>query len=78
MLIHDWRKVLKYSWTVRFIIAAGFLSGLEILLPFLEDWLQTYFHLPRWVYPSLMALITCAAVVARLLAQPKMHRSEKR
>jgi len=77
MLIPDWKRVLKKSWAIRLIILAGFLSGLEIALPFLENWLQTRFHTPKWLYPSLMFLVTCAAVIARLVAQPKMYRSKK-
>lgn len=78
MLIPDWKRVLRKSWAIRLILLAGFLSGLEIALPFLEGWLQTRFHIPKWVYPVLMSLVTCGAVIARLMAQPKMYSRSKK
>lgn len=65
-LIEDWRKVLRYGWSIRLIVLAGLLSGLEIVLPMFGD------VLPRKWFAALMFSITVAAFIARLTAQPKM------
>ena len=65
-LIEDWKKVLRYGWSIRLIVLAGLLSGLEIVLPMFGD------VLPRKWFAALMFAITVAAFIARLTAQPKM------
>lgn len=65
-LIDDWKKVLRYGWSIRLIVLAGLLSGLEIVLPMFGD------VLPRKWFAALMFAITVAAFIARLTAQPKM------
>ena len=69
-LIEDWRHVLKHAWSIRFIVLAALLSGVEIVLPMFDD------ALPRGVFAVLTLLVTVAAAVARLIPQPKM-RGEK-
>lgn len=70
MLIDDWKTVLKKAWSIRLMLLAGMLSGIEIILPLF----QTSF--PRYVFAFLSFVVTIAAVVARLYAQPKMHEDE--
>ena len=77
MLIPDWKRVLKYAWSVRLILLAGLLSGMEILIPFMEDWINKHDVIPRGAFAFFAFVITMAAVVARLYAQPKMYRSGK-
>ena len=69
-LIEDWRHVLKHAWSIRFIVLAALLSGVEIVLPMFND------ALPRGVFAVLTLLVTVAAAVARLVPQPRM-RGEK-
>ena len=69
-LIEDWRHVLKHAWSIRFVVLAALLSGVEIVLPMFND------ALPRGVFAVLTLLVTVAAAVARLVPQPKM-RGEK-
>ena len=69
-LIEDWRHVLKHAWSIRFIVLAALLSGVEIVLPMFGD------AMPRGVFAVLTLLVTVAAAVARLIPQPKM-RGEK-
>ena len=66
-LIDDWKKVLRYGWSIRLIVLAGLLSGLEIVLPMFGD------VLPRRLFAALMFSVTVAAFIARLTAQPKMR-----
>ena len=65
-MIEDWKKVLRYGWSIRLIVLAALLSGLEIVLPMFGD------VLPRKWFAALMFAITVAAFIARLTAQPKM------
>lgn len=63
MLIANWRQVLKRAWSVRLMIVAGLLSGIEVALPLLPIEIK-----PGW-FAALSAIFTTAAFVARLLAQ---------
>lgn len=64
-LIADWQWVLKRSWSVRFIALAALLSGLEVLLPLISDFI------PRGIFAILICFTTAAAFIARLVAQSK-------
>ena len=66
-LIDDWKKVLRYGWSIRLIVLAGLLSGAEVVLPMFGD------VLPRRLFAALMFSVTVAAFIARLTAQPKMR-----
>ncbi len=66
-LIPDWRTVLKKGWSIRLALIAGLLSGVELVLPFIADWF------PKYVFAALSFAVTMAAVIARLIAQPKMN-----
>ena len=69
-LIEDWKRVLRYAWSIRFIVIAALLSGIELVLPMFND------ALPRGLFAVLTLVVTVAAAVARLIPQPKM-RGEK-
>ena len=69
-LIDDWKKVLRYGWSIRLIILAGLLSGAEVVLPMFSD------VIPRNLLALLSMFVTVAAFVARLTAQPKMEDSK--
>jgi len=60
-LIDNWRELLRRAWSIRLIILAGILTGLEAVLPF--------FH-TDWPYLKFITLIVvAAALMARLVAQ---------
>lgn len=65
-LIDDWKKVLRYGWSIRLILVAGLLSGAEVILPLFSD------AIPRNAFALLSMFVTVGAFVARLTAQPKM------
>lgn len=70
--VANWRRVLRHAWCVRFSLLAAALSGLEAggnLLASAPPFSIT-------VYAGLMALITCAAALARLIAQSKLSGAE--
>jgi hypothetical protein len=65
MLIANWREVLKRAWSIRWIVLAGFLSGIEVFLPLIDG----YWDVPRGVFAALSAVATCAAFISRILVQ---------
>lgn len=66
-LVPDWRLVLRRAWSVRLVLLAAALGGVEMALPLFSD------AVPRHVFLILSILTTVGAAVARLVAQPRMH-----
>lgn len=62
-LRHDWRYILRKAWSIRLILLAGVLSGLEVILPMFVN------SLPHNVFGALAFFVTALAFVARLVAQ---------
>jgi hypothetical protein len=62
-LYDNWRDILRQSWSLRFIIVAGLLSGCEIALPLIGD------RFTPGVFAGLSFAFTAAAFIARLVAQ---------
>lgn len=62
-LYPNWKEIARRSWSIRFIILAGVLSGIEVILPFFSD------EIPRNLFAALSFLAVSAAFVARLVAQ---------
>lgn len=62
-LLPDWRDVLRRAWSVRLMILAGLLSGVEVILPYFAE------SLPRGLFAGLSILVIAGAFVARILAQ---------
>lgn len=67
-LISNWRAVLKHAWSVRLLLLAGLLSGLEAALQLAGNFLG----LPKGIFALLAFIATGGAFVARLLAQSKI------
>lgn len=59
----NWKEILRRSWSLRFIILAGILSGLEVILPFFAE------DIPRNIFAVLSFVAVAAAFIARLVAQ---------
>lgn len=62
-LYADWKVILKKAWSIRFMLLAGVLSAIEVILPFFED------HFPRGLFAAMSGVAVGAAFVARLVAQ---------
>lgn len=62
-LKEDWRIVLRKAWSIRLMLLAGLLSGVEVVLPLFAD------LLPRGMFAGLSGASVAAAFVARLVAQ---------
>jgi hypothetical protein len=65
MTLHrDWRAILTRAWSVRLMLLAGLLSGLEVTLQIVVG--LGYASIALAV---LSGLVTAAALVARIVAQ---------
>ena len=70
MLAHDWKDILRKAWSIRLMILAGVLSGVEVVLPlFMHD-------LPRGLFAVLSMMTISAAFITRLMAQRNMRDDE--
>lgn len=66
-LVSEWKLILKKAWSIRLMLVAGVLSGLEVVLPFLSP------GVPDGLMAVLSGCVVCAAFVARLLAQKEIE-----
>jgi len=67
-LLPDWKRILKRAWSVRFSVLAACFTAAEIVVPVFSD------ILPRGVFVLLAFAASIGAAVARIVAQPEMHR----
>lgn len=71
-LLKNWRDVLKKAWSVKFIVGAALLSGVEVVMSIL----QPSNALPPGVFAALAGVVTSLALVARLLAQNEAGKDD--
>lgn len=62
-LYPNWKEIARRAWSIRFLVLAGVLSGLEVILPFFSD------EIPRNLFAILSFVAVTAAFVARLVVQ---------
>jgi hypothetical protein len=62
-LIDDWKHILRKAWSVRLMILAAALSGIEVALPFFAA------EVPLGTFALASAVVTAAALIARVVAQ---------
>jgi hypothetical protein len=62
-LYENWKDIVKKAWSIRFIVLAGVLSGIEVILPFFSD------SIPHGLFALLSFSAVSAAFVARIVAQ---------
>lgn len=62
-LYSNWKTIVKRAWSVRFMLLAGMLSAVEVIMPFFEN------SMPRGLFAALSGASVGAAFVARLVAQ---------
>lgn len=68
-LLKNWRDILKKAWSIRLILLAAVLSGMEVALALGGDLLP----IPRGSFALLSGVVGCAAFAARLLAQRNLN-----
>lgn len=71
-LVPDWRHVLRKAWSVRLILLAGLLTGIEVVLPLLGD----AYPIPTGLFAILSLVVTMAAFVMRLVSQKVFRDGE--
>ena len=59
----NWRELLKRAWSIRLMLLAGLLSGIEVALPFVAP------RFPPLVFAFASMVTVAAAFCARLIAQ---------
>lgn len=62
-LYTNWKEIVRKAWSIKFIILAGILSAIEVVLPLFYD----YFD--RGVFAALSFIAVSAAFISRLIAQ---------
>lgn len=70
-LVPEWRFILRHAWSIRLILLAGILTGVESVLPFIAPG-----AVPDAVLSGLTLAVVASAFVARLLAQRSMGDRE--
>ena len=71
-LVHDWKRIIKRTWSIRLAILSALLSGLEMVLPLFGD------VIPRNLFAALSFITAIAAGIARVIAQPRMYEPDPR
>lgn len=64
-IVANWRDVLLRAWSIRLILLAALLSGLEVAFPLFGDALP----IPAGLFAGLSFIITAGAFIARIVAQ---------
>ncbi len=72
MLIKNYRQVIRRAWSIRLIVVAGILSGCEVALPIIDQFIS----IPRGTFAALTGLVTCGALISRLIAQENLKGSD--
>ena len=67
-LLDDWRKVARRAWSIRLSIVAAIFTAAEVVVPLFGD------VLPRGAFVMLAFAASIGAALARIVAQPEMHR----
>ena len=71
-LLDDWRRVLLRAWSIRFSLLAAAFTAAEVVVPLFGDVLLDV--MPRGAFVLLAFAASIGATVARIVAQPEMHR----
>lgn len=66
--VENWREVAKHAWSVRLMLLASMLSGLEVILPFVG----TRIPGPEWFKALVLFGIVAGAFIARFVAQQRL------
>lgn len=67
-LIPDWKSVIRRAWSIRLMLVAGLLSGVEVVLPLFVD------ALPRGLFAAVSGSVVMLAFAARLVAQQGLSK----
>ena len=62
-LYDNWKEILRKAWSIRFLVIAGILSGVEVILPLFHE------DIPKNLFAALSMVFVTLAFVSRLVAQ---------
>lgn len=71
-LLDDWRRVLRRAWSIRFSLLAAAFTAAEVVVPLFGDVLRDV--MLRGAFVLLAFAASIGATLARIVAQPEMHR----
>lgn len=69
-LVDEWRWIWRRAWSVRLIVLAAILSGLEVMLSVMSAY-QIILPIGPGTFAAVSGLVTVAALIARFVAQDK-------
>lgn len=69
-LIDDWRWVVSRAWSVRLLLLAAVLSGLEVTIQVIVAF-SIAPPIPPGLFSVLSGLVTVGALIARFVAQAR-------
>ncbi len=72
-LVADWRDVIRHAWSIRLMLLAGLLSGLEAVLPLIPGLLP----IPVGIFAAISLATVAAAFIARIVAQQPLSGDKK-
>lgn len=75
-LLPDWKAIVTKAWSVKFMVLAALLSGVEVVLQILEPSVSA--TMPKGLFAALAGLTTAGALVARVLAQNEADDDAKK
>lgn len=61
----DWKAIFMKAWSIRLAALAAVLTGAEVVVPLFAD------SVPRNLFALLSFITVVAAMVARIVAQPR-------
>lgn len=67
-LIDNWKAVATKAWSMRLVLLSAILSGAEVALPLFDDAFR------RGTFALLAVIVSVAAAIARVVAQPELHQ----
>ena len=62
-LYSNWKDILRKAWSIRFMVIAGLLTGIEVILPLFHE------NIPKNLFAALSMVFVTSALIARLVAQ---------
>jgi hypothetical protein len=71
-LLWNWKRVVRYSWSIRLSLIAALLGAAEFLVQFFMDDPP----IPRGTFAVLGALVSFAAPIARVVMQQNLSGDE--
>lgn len=67
-LLPNWRAILRHAWSIRLILLAALLSGLEVALAIVGPFVPVR----PGIFAAVSMLVTMGALIARFVAQSQI------